>query len=59
MFRLLFLLPVILCAAWWLFLNANNIPLKQGRKGFFYIIIFSLFVLGFFTLMVYITNSDL
>ncbi|MEO2268213.1 hypothetical protein V1358_12940 [Pseudoalteromonas sp. YIC-656] len=59
MFRLLFLLPVVLCLGWWWFLKTNDIPLKQGRKGFIYILIFSVFVLGFFTLMIYVTNSKL
>ena len=59
MFRLLFLLPIVLCLGWWWFLRVNDIPLKKGRKGFIYITIFSLFLLGFFTFMVYVTNSQL
>ncbi|MFY8274206.1 hypothetical protein AAEU32_08775 [Pseudoalteromonas sp. SSDWG2] len=58
MIRLLFLLPVVLCLGWWMFLNANNVPLKQGKKGFIYICVFSAFVLGFLTLMAYVTNTD-
>ncbi|GAA63982.1 hypothetical protein P20311_1774 [Pseudoalteromonas sp. BSi20311] len=32
------------------------IPLKQGKKGFIYILAFSAFVLGFFVLIMQITE---
>ncbi|KPH90552.1 hypothetical protein AN392_00309 [Pseudoalteromonas sp. P1-16-1b] len=56
MFRLLFLLPIILCLGWYFFLRHYAIPLKQGKKGFIYILVFSAFVLGFFVLMMQITE---
>jgi|TARA_B110000196_G_scaffold109207_1_gene94665 heme/copper-type cytochrome/quinol oxidase subunit 3 len=56
MFRLLFLLPIILCAGWYLFLRNNGVPIKQGKKGFMYILVLSAFVLGFFVLMMQITE---
>ncbi|PWS54012.1 hypothetical protein [Pseudoalteromonas sp. meg-B1] len=56
MFRLLFLLPIILCIGWYFFLRHYAIPLKQGKKGFIYILVFSAFVLGFFVLMMQITE---
>ncbi|MCG7570237.1 hypothetical protein MHM89_09870 [Pseudoalteromonas sp. CNC9-20] len=59
MLRLLFILPILLCLLWWLFLHYNGIPLKQGRKGFVYIVAFSTLVLGFFTLMLFVTNTPL
>ncbi|MCF2862412.1 MULTISPECIES: hypothetical protein [Pseudoalteromonas] len=59
MLRLLFILPILLCLLWWLFLHYNRIPLKQGRKGFVYIVAFSTLVLGFFTLMLFVTNTPL
>ncbi|MGL4711373.1 MAG: hypothetical protein ACRCWP_02080 [Shewanella sp.] len=34
----LFLIPLILCLCWALFLKANKLSLKQGRQGFIYII---------------------
>ncbi|GCF91133.1 hypothetical protein KO533_03725 [Shewanella sp. NKUCC05_KAH] len=34
----LFLIPLILCLFWALFLKANKLTLKQGRRGFIYII---------------------
>ena len=38
------------------FLKKNNVPLKEGKKGFIYILVFSAFLLGFFTLMIQITK---
>ncbi|MBE0362877.1 hypothetical protein PULV_a0466 [Pseudoalteromonas ulvae UL12] len=56
MIRLMFLLPIILCLAWYFFLKANNVTMKEGRKGFFYILAFSAILLGFFSMMIYITQ---
>lgn len=41
MVKLLFLLPVIMCIAWFSFLQHFRIPLQQGKKGFVYIAIFN------------------
>lgn len=56
MFRILFLLPIVLCAVWYLFLKQNGVPIKQGKKGFVYILIASTLVLGFFLLMIKVTQ---
>lgn len=56
MFRILFLFPIVLCVAWYLFLRRNRVPIKQGKKGFVYILIASVFVLGFFLLMIKVTQ---
>lgn len=56
MFRLLFLLPIILCVIWYFFLNKNGVPIKQGKKGFIYILVFSTLVLSFFILMIQVTH---
>lgn len=56
MFRLLFLLPIVLCLGWYWFLRYYNVPIKHGRKGFMYILIFSAFVLSFFLLMIQVTE---
>lgn len=57
MIRLMFLLPIVLCFLWFIFLKQNNLDLKQGKKGFLYILGFSGFILGFFTLMIFVTNQ--
>ena len=54
--RLFFILPIIMCAIWWWYLTKHNYTAKQGLKGFLYIIAFNLILVGFFTLMIYITN---
>ncbi|NYR13392.1 hypothetical protein HC000_13065 [Pseudoalteromonas sp. MIP2626] len=56
MFRLLFLLPIILCLGWCFFLRHHGVPIKKGKRGFVYILAFSAFVLGFFILMMQITE---
>ena len=56
MFRLLFILPIILCLAWYFFLTYYAVPIKQGKKGFIYILIFSLFILSFFIIMMKLTE---
>ena len=56
MFRILFLLPIVLCVAWYLFLKQNRVRIKQGKKGFVYILIASALVLGFFLLMIKVTQ---
>jgi len=57
MIRLIFLLPIVLCLLWFFFLKQNNLNIKQGKKGFMYILGFSGFILGFFTLMIFVTNQ--
>ena len=54
--RFLFLIPILLCFAWWVYLRANDWTIEQGKKGFMYIIGFSLFIGAFFTLMLFVTN---
>ena len=36
----LFLLPLLVCIGWWLFLHYNGLSIKQGAKGFYAIFIF-------------------
>lgn len=54
--RFLFLIPLLLCFSWWLYLRANNWSFEQGKKGYLAIIGFSTFIGGFFTLMLFLTN---
>ncbi|TMO05295.1 hypothetical protein CWB60_13525 [Pseudoalteromonas sp. S327] len=56
MFRVLFLLPILLCFLWFLFLRHYGVPIKQGKKGFLYILAFSAFILGFFVLIMQFTH---
>ncbi len=54
--RLFFILPVIMCLIWWWYLKSNNYSMKQGLKGFAYIIAFNLILVGFFSIMIHITR---
>ena len=55
MIRLLFVLPLVLCLAWMLYLKANNYSLKQGKQGFIYILIFSAVIAAVYTVLMYLT----
>ena len=52
----MFLLPLILSLVWWAFLHYNGLSIKQGAKGFYWIIGLSSFLAAFFTLMIYLTR---
>ncbi|MBB6056955.1 hypothetical protein [Tolumonas osonensis] len=52
----LFLLPFLLALGWTLWLVYNQIPFSQGRKGYYWIIAGTGVMVGFFTLMLWITR---
>jgi len=56
MIRLFFLLPIIMCAVWWWYLNNRGYSLKDGLKGFIYIFSFNAMIILFFILMLWITH---
>lgn len=56
MLRLMFLVPLVLCLAWYLYLRANNWSIEQGKQGFIYILAFSFCIGAFFTLMLFVTR---
>lgn len=58
MIRYLFLIPLVLGLLWWLFLQANNLTLKQGRKGFLYILIISVFIAIIYTLLLWFSGRQ-
>jgi hypothetical protein len=55
-FKFLFLIPVVLCALWYAYLNVRGYSLGQGKQGFLYIIVVSLVVVLFFTAAMLISN---
>ncbi|WP_025823196.1 hypothetical protein [Shewanella marina] len=55
---LVFLLPLIFCLLWVLFLETHHIPLAKGKKGFIYIIAISLTISLFLLLMMWITANQ-
>ena len=56
MIRLFFLIPVIMCALWWWYLNLKGYSAKDGLKGFGYILAFNLILIAFFVTMIVVTD---
>lgn len=56
MIRFLFLLPLIMCLLWWIYLYSKGCSWKDGIKVFKQIIIFNAFIISLFVLMIYITD---
>ena len=56
MIRLFFLLPLLMCALWSIYLYAKGYSLKDGMKGFQKIFIFNAVIIAFFVLMIVITD---
>lgn len=56
MIKLFFLLPIIMSSIWWWFLNNRGYTLKEGMRGFLYIIGFNVVIIGFFVLMLFVTH---
>jgi len=52
----LFLLPFLLALAWTLYLAYYQIPLSQGKKGYYWIIGGTAVLVGFFLLMIFLTH---
>ncbi|NRA52755.1 MAG: hypothetical protein HRU23_01300 [Gammaproteobacteria bacterium] len=51
----IFLLPLILCLLWALYLKQHNWSLAQGKKGFIYILTLSAIIGGYLSLMLWLT----
>lgn len=58
MIRFFFLVPLLLCIFWWLYLRKNNWTIEQGKQGFFYIIGLSAIVMAFYGI-VYLFDAQL
>ena len=56
MVRLLFLLPLLMFAAWFWFLQVQGLSIKQGWKGFMYIAIFNAIIGGLLLGIMWLTK---
>jgi len=56
MIKFFFLVPILMSAIWWWFLDSKGYTLKQGLKGFAYIIAFNAIIIAFFILMLFVTH---
>jgi hypothetical protein len=57
MIKLFFFLPIIMCLFWWRYLDAKGFSVKEGVKGFAYIIALNMVLIGFLVMMVYVTHG--
>ena len=56
MIKYLFLLPIIMCLIWWKYLDSKGFGIKDGIKGFSYILIFNTAIISFFVMMIFVTR---
>ncbi|SHI11683.1 hypothetical protein [Ferrimonas marina] len=54
----MFLLPLLLCLCWFLYLQVNGYSLKQGQQGFVYILVGSGALLSFMLFMMWVTAPE-
>ena len=53
MIRLFILLPLFMSAIWWWYLNSRGLTIKDGIRGFAYIVGFNLIIIAFFIMMIF------
>ncbi|WP_218311900.1 hypothetical protein [Alteromonas antoniana] len=56
MLKIIVLIPLVLSLLWFGYLKSNGYSLGQGKQGFTYILVISLVIAGFYTLMLYLTH---
>lgn len=57
MIKLFFILPLLMSGIWLWYLKSNGYTIKEGLKGFTYILAFNAFVIAFFVMMIYVTHQ--
>lgn len=55
MIRLLFLIPLVLCLVWMIYLTYRGYRIRDGKQGFIYILVISSVIAAFYTLMWFVT----
>ncbi|WP_198677148.1 hypothetical protein [Aliidiomarina iranensis] len=56
MIRFLFLIPLLLCVIWTLYLQMRGFRIRDGKQGYIYIIVVSAVIAAFYTIMLWLTN---
>lgn len=56
MIKLLYFIPLIMCGLWFWYLKSHNWTIKQGWKGFAYIISFNLAIAAMLTILIQLTQ---
>ena len=54
MIKLFYLLPILMCAFWWSYINSKGYTIKESWKGFAYIIAFNAVIILFFVIMLFV-----
>lgn len=54
--RFLFLIPLLLCLGWFVYLKQNGYTLEQGKKGFIYILVISSAIAAFYGILIPLTH---
>ena len=54
--RLLFLIPLVLCTLWVVYLKSKGYTLAQGKQGFQYILIISAVIAAAYTFLYFVTQ---
>ena len=55
MIKFFFILPLFMSAIWLWYLSDKGYTLKEGLKGFGYILAFNSIIIAFFSFMIWIT----
>jgi len=45
-----------MCAVWWYYLSSKGLAVKDGVRGFVYILTFNSAIIGFFVMMIFVTH---
>ena len=56
MIRFMFVIPLVLSLLWLVYLKVHGWTLKQGQKGFIYIVVVSAVIAVFYTVMMWLTG---
>jgi len=58
MIKLFFLLPMLTCGLWYLYIKSKGFTVKECISSFTYILLFNVVVIAFFTLMIFVTDTS-
>ncbi|MEW9798724.1 hypothetical protein [Alteromonas sp. CYL-A6] len=56
MIKIIVLIPLILCLLWFGYLQMKGYSLAQGKQGFTYILVLSVVIGAFYSLMLFLTH---
>lgn len=57
MIKLVYFVPLIMCGLWFWYLKSHNWTIRQGWKGFAYIIAFNIAIAVMLTVLIQLTQG--